>query len=143
MEALGDRLSHLRKKQGLSREEIASMIETTDRQIESWENGKQRPSVHYLKVMAQVYEVDVTQLLPKRKLKTKTMNHILIAAEGGQGTLYLRDNRSQPFHPKVVIKNVRILEIKSGLMKVQVGDEELTRHMILLSDVIGFLEEMN
>lgn len=143
MEALGDRLSHLRKKQGLSHEEIAQRINTSVVQIQSWENGEKRPSVHYLKEMAQIYEVNVQQLLPKRKLKTESMDDILIAAEGGQGTLYLRNTKSQPFFPKVIIKNVRILEIKAGLMKVQVANDHLTRHMILLNDIIGFLEEMD
>lgn len=143
MEALGDRLSHLRKKQGLSREDIAHKLHSTEEDVQYWENGKKRPSVHHLKAMAQIYDVNIKQLLPKRKLKTRKMNQILIAAEGGHGTLYLKNTKSQPFFPKAIIKNVRILEIKSGLMKVQVEDEKLTRHMILLSDIIGFLEEMN
>lgn len=143
MEGLGERLNRLRNKQGISLNELAQKIETSNQEIKAWENGEDRPSVNKLREISQLYEVDLEKILPNRKLRTKKEDKILMDAEGGRGVLYLKNVKSQPFFPRAIIKNVGILEIKAGIMKVQVNDEKLTHHMILVSDVLGFLEEMN
>lgn len=144
MEGLGERLSYLRKKHDLSEKELAEKLKVNDQStVKDWERGYCRPTIKRLREISKIYRIDLERIIPNRKLKTNKLNSILKDAEGGHGILYLKNVKSQPFFPESIIKNVRILEIKSGIMKIQVGNETLTHHIIAVDDILGFLEEMN
>lgn len=144
MERLGQRLCQLREKHQLTHEELANQLSVNGREIELWELGQKRPSINNLKELSSIYAIDLEQLLPNRLLVNIQMSAILKEAEGGIGTLYFKNVSTQPFFPEPIIKNVRIIEIKAGAMKIQVyQNDQLTRHLLSVDDVLGFLEEVN
>lgn len=143
MEGLGERLNQLRRKNELTRIELAKQLNTNSQVIKEWENGVYRPTIEKLKEISNIYDVSLEKLIPNRKLKSRKSNPILKDAEGGWGVLYLKNVKSQPFFPESVIKNVRIIEIKLGIMKVQLYNKEQSQHLIAVDDILGFLEEMN
>lgn len=143
MEGLGERLSHLRQKNDLSKREIVQKLNITDEILENWENGNNRPTIKELREISNIYSINIKKIIPNRKLRANKLNAILKNAEGGHGILYLKNVQSQPFFPESIIKNVRIIEIKSGIMKIQVQAEKLTHHIVAVDDILGFREEMN
>lgn len=144
MEGFGERLHYLRKKHHLSYEELANKINVTNQELKLWEKGKKRPPIRKLDELAQVYAVDLEQLVPNRILTNHQVSEILKEAEGGRGTLYLKNVSTQPFFPNCLVKNARIIEIKKDAMKIQVRhNDAVTRHILPVPAVIGFLEEIN
>ena len=144
MEGLGERLHHLREKNNWSYDELANQIKVTNREIILWEEGTQRPTIDKMKELSNLYELTLEELLPNRILINQKMSSIVKDTEGGRGTLYLEDVTTQPFYPDPIIKNVRILEVKRGTMKIQVHEGNQRRSYLLsVDDVLGFLEEVN
>lgn len=144
MKGLGDRLYHLRKKHQLTTTELAAQVKVSLQELKQWEQGQKRPPIHKLSELSEIYEVDLEQLVPNRILVNKQLSTILKDIEGGRGTLYFKKTTSQPFYPQCIVKNVRVIEVKAGAMKIQIHqNNRLTRHILAVDDVLGFLEEVN
>ena len=56
-------LKELRKKAGLTQEEVAVMVNVTRQAISSYESGRTRPDLDMLLMLADVYGVDITEIL--------------------------------------------------------------------------------
>lgn len=57
------RLKELRQEKGLNQKELASQVETTQRNISNWENGNSEPDIQMLIRMSKFFEVSVDYLL--------------------------------------------------------------------------------
>ncbi len=144
MEGLSERLYHLRKKNDWSYDELADQIKVTNREIILWEEGTQRPTIAKMEELSNLYELTLEELLPNRILSNRKMSSIVKDTEGGRGTLYLENVRSQPFYPDPIIKNVRIIEVKNGTMKIQVYEgNQRSSYLLSIENILGFLEEVN
>lgn len=62
----GNYLYDLRKKAGLSQNELAWQLGVTNKAVSKWENGKCKPSTETLRKLATVYGVSVDDLLIKK-----------------------------------------------------------------------------
>ncbi len=64
----GDRLSDLRKKYGLSQEELAEKIDVSRQSISKWERGEASPNSNNLIAMSKLYGVTLDELLGTEKI---------------------------------------------------------------------------
>lgn len=62
MTALSDMLSYLRKREGLSQQELADKLKMTRSAIGMYETGKREPDLETLEVFADFYNVDMNTL---------------------------------------------------------------------------------
>lgn len=70
------RVSKLRKELGISQEQLAELLDTTQSQVSQYERGKNEPSAHVLEVLADVLDTTVDYILertdnPKRPLRNE------------------------------------------------------------------------
>lgn len=60
---LNDNIKNLRKAKGYTQEELASRCNVTRQTISKWEKGYSVPEAELLKKLAEIFEVNVSQLL--------------------------------------------------------------------------------
>ena len=74
---LGDKILELRKKQGLSQEELGEKIDVTRQTISNWELGETNPNPDQLKLLSKELKVSIDELLDndiKSVLEEKVSN---------------------------------------------------------------------
>ena len=71
-----EKLQELRKRKGLTQEELAEQLYVSRTAISKWESGRGYPSIDSLKAIAQFFSVTLDELL--------SSNEILIIAEDSQ-----------------------------------------------------------
>ena len=59
-----EKLQELRKKRGLTQEELAEQLYVSRTAISKWESGRGYPSIDSLKAIAKYFSVSVDDLLP-------------------------------------------------------------------------------
>lgn len=60
---LGNRILELRKKNGLSQEKLGEKIEVTRQTISNWELGETAPNPTQLKLLSEIFNVSIDELL--------------------------------------------------------------------------------
>lgn len=60
---LGENILKLRKKSGLSQEELAEKLNVTRQTISNWELGETSPNPEQLKVLSKIFKVSIDELL--------------------------------------------------------------------------------
>ena len=70
---VGSFLKELRRKKGLTQEQLAEEFHTTNRSISRWENGRNMPDISLLVELADFYDVDVRELIDGER-KSEMMN---------------------------------------------------------------------
>lgn len=68
MRTINLRISDLRKKQGLTQQDLASVIGVTFQTVSKWENGVTMPDVAMLPLLAEYFQITVDELLGLRPL---------------------------------------------------------------------------
>ncbi|MEG2740521.1 helix-turn-helix domain-containing protein [Clostridium sp.] len=61
--SLGDRLLKLRKKSGLSQEDVAHKLDVSRQTISKWETGQTVPELNKAKLLSQIYNVSYDYLV--------------------------------------------------------------------------------
>jgi len=61
--ALGQNILELRKKQGLSQEQLGEKIDVTRQTISNWELGETQPNPEQLKLLSKTWNVSIDELL--------------------------------------------------------------------------------
>lgn len=64
----GKFLSELRRERGLTQEQLAEKIGTSNKTISRWENGNYMPPVEMLMVLSEFYGVSINEILSGRRL---------------------------------------------------------------------------
>ena len=59
----GNKLYELRKKKGLSQEELASRLEVTRQTVSKWELGDSTPDLDKLVLLAELFEISLDELV--------------------------------------------------------------------------------
>ena len=57
------RLREIRKKNGITQEQLAEKLNVSRQAVTKWESGKSLPSIHNLKEMAIIFKVTTDELL--------------------------------------------------------------------------------
>jgi transcriptional regulator with XRE-family HTH domain len=65
-----EKLQELRKKKGLTQDELASSLYVSRTAISKWESGRGYPSIESLKIMAKFFSVTVDELLSSDEILT-------------------------------------------------------------------------
>ena len=60
---LGDKILELRKKHGLSQEELGEKIDVTRQTISNWELGETSPNPDQLKLLSKELNISIDELL--------------------------------------------------------------------------------
>ena len=60
---LGDKILQLRKKNGLSQEQLGEKVDVTRQTISNWELGETTPNPEQLKKMSKAFNVSVDEIL--------------------------------------------------------------------------------
>ena len=69
--SLGERLLDLRKKKGLSQEEIAGLLDVSRQTVSKWETDQSTPDFDKIIPICNLYEIDANELLTGEKSSVK------------------------------------------------------------------------
>ena len=69
--SLGERLLDLRKKKGLSQEEIAGLLDVSRQTVSKWETDQSTPDFDKIIPICKLYEIDANELLTGEKNSVK------------------------------------------------------------------------
>lgn len=73
MKSIGETISSLRKKKGLTQNELAEKMNVTDKAVSKWERDLSCPDVNTISRLAEVLDVSVEELLnAKEQRKTNS-----------------------------------------------------------------------
>ena len=74
----GEFLAKLRKKQGLTQEDLAKRLSVSNKAVSKWENGTARPSIDRVQALSEILGVSIEELLTKKNAKAKKIAKIVI-----------------------------------------------------------------
>ena len=66
--SLGERLYELRKKKGLSQEEVAEKLNVTRQSVSKWETGKCMPDLSLFPELCKVLDITINDLISGEKV---------------------------------------------------------------------------
>lgn len=71
MQKIGSFLSHLRKKQGLTQEQLGEKLGVTNKTVSRWETGTYLPPVEMLQMLSKLYGITINEILSGERLEEK------------------------------------------------------------------------
>ena len=89
---IGDNLSELRKRRGLTQFELAEKFNYTDRAVSKWENGDTLPDVEVLYQLCEFYGVTIDYLTHEEnsQFKKKDNPRLFLSSERLSPMIFLR-----------------------------------------------------
>lgn len=69
---IGENITFLRKKKGLTQDELAKELNISNQAVSKWESGKCCPDIELIPVLAHFFEVSIDELLVSKCLTTST-----------------------------------------------------------------------
>lgn len=73
-EKFGNFIKELRKEKGITQKELGEKLNITDKAISKWERGLSFPDITMLNLLAEFFEVDVSELLNGEKGNKKDID---------------------------------------------------------------------
>ena len=64
-----------RKQRNMTQQELANKLCVTDRAVSHWENGRRLPDISLLKLLSEVFEVSITEILDGHKMSIKKLEN--------------------------------------------------------------------
>lgn len=115
MKSIGETISSLRKKKGLTQNELAEKMNVTDEAVSKWERDLSCPDVNTISRLAEVLDVSVEELLnAKEQRKTSDNSKDLI------GLIFKAISIAMGI--AVVVLNVlEKVDVKSSLVMLGIG----------------------
>lgn len=68
---LGDKLYELRKKKNLTQEDLALLLDISDKAVSKWENGTSKPTIENLSKLSKIFDVSLDELITLEEEKEK------------------------------------------------------------------------
>lgn len=115
-----DQLYELRRRKGLSQEQLASLCNVSRQAVSKWENGTANPDLNNLKVLASVLEVSVDELLG-----------IESDSEGRE----MRRHYSKEYTSSLRIGNIPLVHICIGWGRKRNGKRHIAKGIIAIGNV--------
>lgn len=106
MEKFHEKLKVLRKKKGLTQQEIADLVHVDRVRITNWENGKREPNFENLSMLACIFDVSIDFLLSENLEVSKER--------------YLKFKKEKK---KVFSERLKELRLKKGLTQTELGEK--------------------
>lgn len=63
MTSVGENIKNIRKKIGITQEELAEKLSVTRQAVSNWENGKTEPDIETLTKIAQIFDIGIDELV--------------------------------------------------------------------------------
>ena len=60
---LGDKIYELRKKKNLTQENLAILLDVSDKAVSKWENGTSKPTIDNLKRLSKIFDISLDDLI--------------------------------------------------------------------------------
>lgn len=90
---LGENLKTLRKEKGFTQEALAAKLNVVRQTLSKWEKGLSVPDAEMLKQIAEILEVDVSQLLGADIIKEENKNEVAEQLARINEQLVIKNNR--------------------------------------------------
>lgn len=68
---IGDTISQLRKEKGWTQAELANKLQVSDKAVSKWESNKGEPSIEFLPILAQLFDVSLDYLMTGKEKEDK------------------------------------------------------------------------
>ena len=68
---IGDIIAKLRKEKGWTQNELAKQLQVSDKAISKWESNKGDPSIEFLPILSQLFNVTIDYLMTGEKQEEK------------------------------------------------------------------------
>ena len=68
---LGDKLYELRKNKNLTQEDLALLLDVSDKAVSKWENGTSKPTIINLKKISEIFDISLDELITLEEDKPK------------------------------------------------------------------------
>ena len=68
---LADKIYELRKKRNLTQEDLAILLDISDKSVSKWENGTSKPTIENLKKISEIFDVSLDDLIEIKEEKKK------------------------------------------------------------------------
>ena len=87
---IGDTISQLRKEKGWTQNELAEMLKVSDKAISKWESNKGDPSIEFLPILAQLFDVSLDYLMTGKEKEDKiiTISKLELCAKKDDVDMY-------------------------------------------------------
>ena len=92
---LNENIKSLRKNKGLTQDELASRLHVVRQTVSKWEKGLSVPDAEMLQKIADVFEVDVSQLLGAAIKQNENVDAVAEKLSRINEQLVIRNRRSQ------------------------------------------------
>ena len=60
---LGNKIYELRKKKNLTQEDLAILLDISDKSVSKWENGSSKPTISNLKKLSNIFDISLDELI--------------------------------------------------------------------------------
>ena len=104
-ENVGHFIAELRKEKNMTQQELADKLCVTDRAVSHWENGRRLPDISLLKMLSEVFEVSIIEILNGHRMSIKELENQkelidkLIDYENYKESVYLsKQGKLVPFY---------------------------------------------
>ena len=86
IQRIGNFLKELRKQNNMTQEQLGERIGVTNKTVSRWETGKYMPPIECLKLLSEIYQVSINEILTGEKLneesyKEASENNIAVTLE--------------------------------------------------------------
>ena len=68
---LGNKIYELRKKKNLTQEDLALLLDISDKSVSKWENGTSKPTIENLKKLSSIFDISLDDLIEDNSNKKK------------------------------------------------------------------------
>ena len=87
---IGDTISQLRKEKGWTQAELASKLLVSDKAVSKWESNKGEPSIEFLPILAQLFDVSLDYLMTRQEKEDKiiTISKLELCAKKDDVDMY-------------------------------------------------------
>lgn len=112
MSRLSEKLTALRKREGISQQELAERTGLTRSAIGMYEIGKREPDLETLTQLADYYQVDMDTLTGRREVPHEALREVL--SEGGMHLLMDADAKLSTEHLEEIIEFIKAKQREYG-----------------------------
>lgn len=117
---LKEKLLQLRKKQGLSQQEVADKLHLTRQTISNWECGQGAPSIDKAKELSMLYHVSLDDLVGNEvEVVTVSQQKNLFILSSLIGKTCILDCSDMSFMLDCSIAKVKIIDVNEEWLKVE------------------------
>ena len=81
----GNKIYELRKKKNLTQEDLAILLDISDKAVYKWENGTSKPTIENLKKLSDIFDISLDDLIEDEDKKSK-QKITKIVLTGGPGS---------------------------------------------------------